>query len=88
MIFVEFATEGFTCLIEFISVSIRDMSWSCLLMYFVIEGRASVTALDEPTIGLMRLMRRHIRHVCRLVVVITSRVGELVTEFLPISSMH
>ncbi|KAK9093970.1 hypothetical protein Scep_025439 [Stephania cephalantha] len=42
--FVEFATEGFTCLIEFISVSLRDRSWSCLLLYFCEKGHASVTA--------------------------------------------
>ncbi|KAK9111449.1 hypothetical protein Scep_018968 [Stephania cephalantha] len=55
--FVEFVSEGFTCLIEFISVSIKDMRWSCLLLYFVIERRASVKALDEHTIELMRLTR-------------------------------
>ncbi|KAK9106831.1 hypothetical protein Syun_022842 [Stephania yunnanensis] len=58
--FMEFATEGFPCLIEFISVSIRYMRWSCILLYFVINGCASVTALDKPTIGLMGLTRRHI----------------------------
>ncbi|KAK9122226.1 hypothetical protein Syun_019843 [Stephania yunnanensis] len=58
--FVKFVTEGFTCLIEFISVSISKMSWSCLLLYFAIKGHASVTTLDEPTIGLMGLTRRHI----------------------------
>ncbi|KAK9105299.1 hypothetical protein Scep_022143 [Stephania cephalantha] len=41
--FVEFSTEGFACPIEFISVSLKDMSWSCLLLYFCEEGHASVT---------------------------------------------